>query len=390
MTTTKRRNRLTAPTRAMVAALLLSTTVVAGAQAVHADSPPSWREVDAVFDAWNRWDSPGAALAVARDGKVIYTRGYGSAHLEYPIPITPATIFHVASVSKQFTCFAVILLAEEGKLSLDDDIRKHLQEMPDFGTAITIRQLMHHTSGLRDQWQLLAIAGWRMDDVITRDHIMKLVRKQRDLNFTPGSEHLYSNTGYTLLAEIVARVSGKSFAEFTEERIFKPLGMSSTHFHDDHEHIVPGRAYSYSKGEKGYRNSVLSFANVGATSLFSTAEDLSRWLANLDDGRVGGEAVIRQMHQRGKLSSGKELSYASGLTYSESRGLEYVGHDGSDAGYRSSALRVPKHRLSVVVLSNVGTFNPNTAAKRVAEIVLADQLCAKESTRSSSESRWRE
>ena len=360
--------------RALSCGLILLSVALATPNAARGESTPDWRQVDAIFEKWNRWDTPGAALAVVREGKVIYTRGYGSAHLEYPIPITPETVFHVASVSKQFTCFAVILLAQEGKLLLDDDIHKHLSELPDFGHTITIRHLMHHTSGLRDQWQLLAIAGWRLDDVITQDHIMKLVRKQRGLNFEPGSEHLYSNTGYTLLAEIVARVSGKSFAEFTDERIFKPLGMSSTHFHDDHERIVPNRAYSYSHGSKGYRNSVLSFANVGATSLFTTVEDLARWLTNLDDARVGGREVTRLMHERGTLTSGKTLAYASGLTYGQHRGLEIVGHDGSDAGYRSSAIRVPQHKLGVVVLSNLSTFNPGQVGKRVVEVVLADQL----------------
>lgn len=333
-----------------------------------------WHTVDEVFAEWDRWDSPGASLAVVRDGEIVYTRGYGNANLEYPIPVTPTTIFHVASVSKQFTCFAALLLAEEGKLSLDDDIRQHVPEVPDFGKTITIRHLMQHTSGLRDQWDLLVLAGWRMDDVITRDQILRMVAHQRDLNFEPGSENVYCNTGYTLLAEIVARVSGQTFAEFTAERIFKPLGMSRTHFHDDHQLIVPGRAYSYAPKGDGFRKSVLSYANAGATSLFTTAEDLSRWLVNLDTGRVGGAELIKQMHERGTLNDGETIDYAAGLRHEGFRGLELVGHGGADAGFRTYATRVPKHGLGVVVLSNLASFNPSQAGRKVIEILLADSL----------------
>ena len=188
------------------------------------------RKVDALFAEWDKPGSPGAAVAIVKNGLVMYQKGYGSANLEYDIPITSSTIFHVGSVSKQFTAFAITVLAHEGKLSLDDDIRQYLPELPAFGVPITIRHLMHHTSGLRDEVFLLAMAGWRLDDVITKAHILKLVRSQRELNFRPGEKYRYSNTGYTLLAEIVERVSGKSFREWTATNIFEPLGMTSTLF----------------------------------------------------------------------------------------------------------------------------------------------------------------
>jgi len=350
------------------------STAVAAQEAEPASAHAKWNAVDKLFAQWDNWKSPGASLAVVRDGEVLYTRGYGNAHLEYPVPITPSTIFHIASISKQFTCFAAVLLAQDGKLSLDDDIRKHLPEVPNFGRTITIRHLMHHTSGLRDQWELLVLAGWRMDDVITLEHIMRMVARQRELNFDPGSEHLYCNTGYTLLAEIVARVSGQSFPEFTEQRIFKPLGMSRTHFHDDHQLIVPGRAYSYAPNGDGFRKSVLSYANAGATSLFTTAEDMARWLVNLDDHRVGGAAAVEQLHQRGKLTDGKQINYALGLSHSKHRGLQLVGHGGADAGFRTSAVRVPEHKLGVVVLSNLASFNPGRLARQVVDIVLSEHL----------------
>ncbi len=201
-------------------------------------------KVDELFANWDKPDSPGASLAVIKKGEVIYRKGYGSAHLEYDIPITPSTVFHVASVSKQFTAFAIAMIADQGRLSLDDDIRKHVPELHDFGRTITIRHLVHHISGIRDQWELLAVAGWRLDDVITTEHILKMARNQRELNFEPGYQYLYCNMGFTLLAEIVARITGKSFREWTEENIFKPLGMSDTQFYDDHERIVKNRAYS--------------------------------------------------------------------------------------------------------------------------------------------------
>ena len=321
------------------------------------------------------------ALAVIRDGEIVYEQGYGLANLEYDIPVTASTVFHVASVSKQFTALAIHLLAHAGQLSLDDDIRTYLPEVPEFGHKITVRHLLHHTSGLRDQWELLVMAGWRMDDVITLDQIMKLVRRQQELNFAPGDEYLYSNTGFTLLAEIVARVSGQSFRQFTHERIFQPLQMASTHFHDDHQEIVKNRAYSYSpdyRRRRGYRNSVLSYANVGATSLFTTAHDLARYLLNFDKGVVGGREVLEAMQQPYTLNNGVQVEYASGLRCSQYRGLSVVGHSGSDAGYRTWCGRFPEQRLGIVVLANVSTALPQALAMQVAEVFLGDQMQAPE------------
>ena len=192
-------------------------------------------KIDELFAQWDKISSPGATVAVTQNGKIVFSKGYGSANLEYDIPNQPSTIFHVASVSKQFTVFSILLLEADGKLSLEDDIRKHIPEVPDFGKAITLRHLAAHTSGMRDQWNLLAMAGWRLDDVITKKHVLTLISRQKELNFEPGEEYTYCNSGYTLLAEVVSRVSKKSFAEFTTERIFEPLGMTNSFFYDDHE-----------------------------------------------------------------------------------------------------------------------------------------------------------
>jgi CubicO group peptidase (beta-lactamase class C family) len=331
--------------------------------------------VDQLFAVWDRPDGPGASIGIMQDGELVYASGYGEAQLEYHVPITPETVFHVASVSKQFTAFAVILLADRGLVSLDDDIRRYLPELHDFGPTITIRHLIHHVSGLRDQWDLLAFAGWRLDDVITRDQILRLIARQRELNFTPGDTYLYCNTGYTLLAEIVSRVTETPFPEFMRAEVFEPLGMAHTHFHDDHEMLVPNRAYSYAADpDGGYRKRVLSYANVGATSLFTTVGDVLRWTRNLDEGTVGGRGVLEAMHQRGVLNSGDTLGYAAGLGIGEHRGLSLIGHSGGDAGFRTYVGRFPDQGVAVAVFSNAASFNASQMALRAADLYLEEHI----------------
>ena len=332
------------------------------------------KRIDQVISAMTGEDGPGASVAVAQDGKIIYSNGYGHANLEYDIHNTPQTVFHIASVSKQFTAFSIAMLHDQGKLSVDDDIRKYLPEIYDFGTPITIRQLIYHTSGLRDQWNLLVMAGWRMDDVITKDQVMRLISRQHELNFKPGDQHNYCNTGYTLMAEIVSRVSGKSFPDWTKENIFDPLGMKDTQFYHDHEKIVPNRAYSYHMGSDGYKKSVLSYANVGATSLFTTVEDLSKWAMNFEDTKVGNSKIMAMMEERGILNNGDTIDYAFGQAISKYKGLKTVSHGGGDAGYRTYLLRFPEQRFSVSVFSNLASFNPYEASYTIADVYLADQL----------------
>jgi CubicO group peptidase (beta-lactamase class C family) len=331
-------------------------------------------QIDELMAEWDNNNTPGAAIAVVEDGEISFKKGYGMSNLEYDIPITPSSIFHIASVSKQFTAFSILLLEEEGKLSLDDDIRKYIPEVPDFGSTITLNHLLHHTSGLRDQWNLLAMAGWRLDDVITKDQILKLISRQKQLNFTPGEEFLYCNTGFTLLAEVVARVSGKTFARFTDERIFKPLHMSSTLFYDDHEKIVKNRTYSYHKDSTGLKKSVLSYANAGATSLFTTVEDLSLWAINFEDPMVGNRAIVERMKTRFVLNNGDTIDYALGQSIGTYKGLNMISHGGSDAGYRTFLGRFPDQQFAVVVLSNLASFNPAGIAMKITDIYLDGQL----------------
>lgn len=334
-------------------------------------SIPTAGQIDAIFEAYNNMETPGASVAVVHQGKILFKKGYGSANLEYDIPITPTTVFHVASVSKQFTAFAIMLLAEEGKLSLDDDIRKHIPEVPDFGNKITLRHLASHTSGIRDQWELLILGGWRLDDVITMDHILDMVSRQKELNFTPGEKYMYSNTGFTLLAEVVSRVSGQSFARFTHMNIFEPLGMKNTQFYDNHEKIVKNRAYSYRPQRNGeILKAPLNYANVGATSLFTTVEDLALWTDNLHNPKVGTEKLIGQMNSRTKLNNGETFGGGLGQFMNQYNGLSQVQHGGSDAGYRAFVSRFPDQDFSLVVLSNNGRFNPRRIAAEVTDLYL--------------------
>jgi CubicO group peptidase (beta-lactamase class C family) len=327
--------------------------------------------VDQLFAQWAGPDSPGASIAIIQNGKIIYSQGYGAANLEYGVPNSPATVFPLASVSKQFTAFAIYLLVQDGKLSLDDDVRKYLPKLHDFGKVITIRQLLHHTSGVRDHWNLLILAGWRPEDQITDDDVARLLFQQTELNFAPGDRFLYSSSGYTLLAMVVKQVSGKTLPEFAKERIFDPLGMAHTHFQDYYGIVVKDRAYSYARQPDGkYQYVALS----SSSSLFSTVGDLARWDENFYTGEVGGPALLAQMQEKGKLNNGNEIDYASGLEIGKYCGLRTVEHAGGDAAYRTNILRFPDQRFSVVVLANAGDVNATALSFKIADIYLEDRL----------------
>jgi CubicO group peptidase (beta-lactamase class C family) len=336
------------------------------------------RAVDRVFDAFRDTDGPGCALGVSRAGKVVYEHGYGMANLETATPIQPSSIFHVASVSKQFTAASILLLERDGKLSVDDDIRKYLSEIPDYGTPITIRHLLTHTSGLRDQWELLSFARGRFEeDRITEADVMDIIPRQTALNFKPGAEYVYSNTGFTLLGVIVKRVSGKSLRDFADERIFKPLGMTSTHFHDDYTMLVPGRTSAYApRAGAGarWRVSIPNYDTYGATSLFTTVGDMLRWEANLDHPIVGDAAMVARMQARTPLTTGDTSNYGFGLTTTRYRGALVVEHNGADAGYRSSLGRFPEHGLAIAIACNAATANTTALARGVADAFLGSAL----------------
>jgi len=330
-------------------------------------------KVDIFFEKFTQPGSPGCALGVMKDGELIYKQGYGLANLEYDIPITPSTIFHIASMSKQFTAMAVALLVDACKLSFDDDIRQYLPAIPDFGETITIRHLIHHTSGLRSDLILLISAGWRLEDVIANADVMELVKMQRNLNFRPGEKFAYGGVGYLLLAELVEQVAGQSFAEFCQEQIFKPLGMINTHFQDDYLRVVKNRAYAYyPAGDNHYQNAILTCALVGGTGLYTTIEDLALWDKNFYTAQVGGQSVIEQMHQRGVLNNGEEVDYAFGLILDRYKGRKVVVHGGDGAGIHSYMMRCPKEHLSVAILGNYGALKARQLAQQVVDIYLGD------------------
>jgi CubicO group peptidase (beta-lactamase class C family) len=332
------------------------------------------QQIDQIFAEWDKPKTPGASVAIVKDGKIILEKGYGSANLEYNISNNPSTVFEIASVSKQFTAFAILLLEDQGKLSLDDDVRKFIPELPDFGNVITLKHLLYHTSGIRDEMDLLCMAGWRFDDVITHEQIVNLACRQKELNFAPGNEFRYSNTGYTLLAEVVSRISGQSFADFTQDHIFKLLGMTSTLVYDDHEKIVSNLAYSYYPDNNGYKKKVLSSTNVGASSLLTTVEDLSLWAMNFENPIVGSKNLIQKMNERGILNCGDTISYALGQDVNHYKGLTIIDHAGAVAGYRSLLARFPEKHFSLILLSNNASFDPQSIAIKIMEIYLKDQF----------------
>jgi CubicO group peptidase (beta-lactamase class C family) len=366
-----RRPRLVAP--------LLAIGLARGAAAQPPLSDSTRVALNRVFAPWTASDGPGCAVGASRDGRPVFENGYGMANLELDAPITPASIFHVASVSKQFTAMAVLLLARDGKLSLDDDIRRYVTEVPDLGHRITIRHLLTHTSGLRDQWDLLAMARGRFEeDRITESDVLEIVGRQRKLNFVPGTEYLYSNTGYTLAGTILKRVSGKSLREFADERIFRPLGMTHTHFHDDYTMVVKGRAAGYARGaDRRWHVSLPNYDTYGATSLFTTVGDLLKWDANLaatEAPTVGDTTLLREMRTSALLAGGDTTGYGLGLATEVYRGARLVGHGGADAGYRTYLGRFPEHGVTVTVLCNAAPANPAALARGVADVLLAGKL----------------
>ena len=359
--------------REILIAMVLGLAVPAGAPL---DGQATNPRVDSIFSAFDKRDTPGCAVAVSEGGQTVFAKGYGMASLEHDLPITPTSAFYAASVSKQFTAFAVAMLAQQGKLSLDDDIRKWFPEVPDFRKTITVRHLIHHTSGLRDYFALLAITGWPNDGPVTEAQFLDLVSRQKALNFDPGSRYLYSNTGYVLLSILVKRASGKSLREFADQAMFAPLGMTNSRFRDDHAMLVKNRAFAYSPRPGGWQLNVPGFDVVGDGGLFTTVEDLAKWPRNFDTPIVGDADLAARILTRGRLSSGDSISYAFGLTHNVYRGQQVIEHGGAYGGYRAHLLRFPAQRFAVATLCNTSTANPVQLSQGVAAVYLGDRLAA--------------
>ena len=353
--------------RLLLAALLLGVGSAATAQEA---------TVDSLLSAYTE-GGPSGVVAVYRDGAVLFAKGYGLADVEGGIPNAPSTPYPLASVSKPFTAFAVALLADRGRLRLDDDVRAYLPDVPDFGPTITLRHLLHHTSGLREYEDLWLLSGGSRDDVIRREDLLRLVGRQRGLNHEPGAEYLYTNTGYFLLAEVVARVTGEPFGAWMEANVFGPLGMGRTHVHDDHTRAVPGRAFSYVPRSDTLERAEMRFDYAGPVGVMSTAEDLGLWLRNLSTAEVGGPGVIRRMEERGLTTSGDTLAYALGLIVDDHRGLRRLQHGGFAAGFRTFLAYYPEIDAGVVALGNVGSFNAEGIASAVAEAFFGAEMEAR-------------
>jgi CubicO group peptidase (beta-lactamase class C family) len=331
--------------------------------------------IDALFKDYDKPEAPGCAMGVMRAGQMAYARGYGMADLERQIPITLTTPFDVGSTSKQFTAGAIVTLAIEGKLSLTDDVRKHIPELPDYGTTITIDHLLRHTSGLRDYIELLSLAGVSLEEISTDAQALAIIGRQRNLNFRPGTRYDYSNSGYFLLSLIVQRVSGQSLAQFVRERFFAPLHMERTLIRDDYAMLVPGRALGYGPQENG--GFALSFSNweqTGDGAVQISVEDAMKWAANLHDPRVGGAKFVSLLEENGKLDNGEAIDYARGLFVDEYRGLRRVQHGGAWIGYRANLVRFPQQQVAIAVFCNRDGSRPQTLTGQITDIVLAGQL----------------
>jgi CubicO group peptidase (beta-lactamase class C family) len=332
-------------------------------------------DVDKVFAAFAKPGSPGCALGIYRDGAIAYARGYGEASLEQGSPISARTVFDIGSTSKQFTAFSILLLERDGKLSLDDDVRKYVPELQPMPRTVTLRHLLHHTSGLRDYLTLWSLAGMKTENWTTQGDAVKLAARQKQPNFPAGEEWLYSNTGYLLLGEIVHRVSGKSLAEFAAERIFRPLGLGHTLYLDDHTRVVPGKAEGYAlRRGGGFSVAMSDFEQTGDGAVQTSVEDLLLWDRNFYEPKVGDRALLEKAQTVGTLNNGKKLDYAAGLMIGTYRGLATVRHGGSWAGYRAELLRFPQERTSIACLCNIGSANPSSLADRVADVVLSARL----------------
>ncbi|MBU3012331.1 beta-lactamase family protein [Polaribacter vadi] len=331
--------------------------------------------IDSIFTAYNKKDVPGCALGIIKDGQLIYAKGYGLANMEYNIPNAATSVFRIGSTSKQFTAACIVLLAEKNKLSLDDNLKSIFPDFPEYAEKITIKHLLNHTSGIRDYLQISYLKGLGDDDFYTDTHIMKWLINQTDLNFAPGEEFLYSNSGYWLLGQIVNKVAGVNMAQFAKKEIFEPLKMNNTHFHNDHTQIVKNRASGYMPdNNENYKISMTTLDMIGDGGIFTTINDIKKWDDAFYESNVLSKAFWNVMTQQGILNNGKEINYAAGLMINTYKGLKTIRHGGAFVGFRAELLRFPEQKLSIAIFANRGDANPSSMANQVAEVLLKDKL----------------
>ncbi len=331
------------------------------------------KKVDSIFSLWQRDLCPGGQVKIRKAGELIYDKCFGYANLEHKLPITHETVFHVASVSKQVTVMCALLLHEDGKIHVDDDIREYIQDLVPFHEPVSIRNMMNNVSGIRDQWELLVLRGVRIDDTITQEDAKALISSQTALNFPPLSRYLYSNSNFTLLAEIVERVSGKTLNEFADERIFTPLGMKNTCFKDRYWQLVPNRAGSYKDNGTEFVHAVLNYGAYGATSLNTTASDFLKWMDNYKKPMICKKETLALMFECPTLTDGTLSRYAGGLEISDPTGYKghaFFNHGGADAAFRSHMTRFTEDDLDIVIFSNTQNIVLKLATEKIADIVL--------------------
>lgn len=336
------------------------------------------KSIDSLYTKWNTSTSPGCAVGILRNDSLIFSKGYGIANLENEVPITSKTIFYMASVSKQFTGYCIVLLARQGKLKLDEDIHVYLPWAPDFGKQITVRHLLNHTSGIKDYISLSAISGLGYEGMLTQDLALNIIKRQRSLNFNPGEKYSYSNSNFVLLSEIVKEVSGKSFRSFADSSIFKPLGMANTHFQDNYTELITNRAVSYNRIDSNrYANNFQNVYTLGDGGLFTNIEDMSKWVNNFYNPQAGDLKDIVQLTEVGKLNNGKSLTYALGIDVNNYKGWKSYSHSGGLAGYRTFIKVFPDLKLGFLVFSNLGDFDTGAKVDAMADIFISDTTTKK-------------
>ena len=330
--------------------------------------------IDAIFSQWDD-TTPGASVGIIMDGNLIYAKGYGLANLDYAISNTPASVFRIGSTSKQFTAACIVLLEQQGKLSFDNTLGSFFPDFPSYANTITIQQLLNHTSGIRDYLQLTYLKGYSDDDFYTDADLMKMLIAQTDLNFEPGEQFSYSNSGYWLLGQIVEKASGMNMAVYAAQEIFTPLAMTSTHFHNDHTRIVKNRASGYTPYENyGYRISMTTLNMIGDGGIFTSIEDIKKW----DDAYYNSTILNRNfwdtMTTNGTLNNGEKIEYAAGLVVEDYKGIPHMSHGGAFVGYRAELLRFPEQKVSIAIFANRADANPSEMAYQIADILLKDFL----------------
>lgn len=332
--------------------------------------------IENLLAPWDHPNSPGGTVGIVHDGDLVFHHHVGMASIEHRVPIGPDTVFSLGSTAKQVTAFCIALLIESGDLSIDDNVHTFIPELPDYGQAITIGHLIHHTSGLRDVYDCLMLCGLQEgQDTLPWTEIMAMAFRQQTLNFPPGSAFLYSNTGYNLLSIVVERVSGRTLQEYASEMVFTPLGMTHTRYRDDLYGVIENRATAYAPASDGFRLYEPALSMLGAASLYTTLTDLVHWDQLFYTNPIeGGGRLINRLTTPGSLADGTPIRYGYGLYLDSYRGLSTVSHGGQEAGYRAELLRFPEQQFSIICLSNVLNLYAESISRRIADLCLADQM----------------